>query len=101
MSKRRFFFVFRANGRLTPAIYEDEPPTKAQLTGRTVAYRYELAGKWLDMSLMELVAEFNRRLEAGRLPPGNMTPPTAKKEETRPSYEIKFQGTGEFWKAWH
>ncbi len=101
MSGKRYFFVFRTNGRLSPAIYEDEPPTSSMLKGHVVVYKRELEGRWLLMSLSEIMEAFRQRMAAGTLPPDNMTKPPAKKEETRVSHEIAHGSTGAYWAAFH
>lgn len=88
MTGDKFFFVFRVNGRLVPSVYHDDPPTPQMLKGQTVVFKRQLEGKYLTWSADELLAEFQRRMETGNLPPDNMVKPPAEKPETRVSWDI-------------
>jgi hypothetical protein len=87
----RFLFVFAnhlarpGEPPFTAAVYEDEPPTPAMLKQLPpVLYRRRLEGRWAEMPLSELLAEYARLAAAGTLPPTNMVPPPRAPERPRP-----------------
>lgn len=96
MTGRRFFFVFEATRApcFTCAIYEDEMPTPSMLKHLPrVLYKAELLGRWHDMTLSEIVAEYERRRDAGKIPPSNIVPPppAEKRKEFRVPFEQRKQ----------
>lgn len=51
-----------------PVIYRDFLPTKARITYSLRLDELPNAERWLAMSLSELVAEYEKRRDAGKLP---------------------------------
>ena len=74
MSERVFFYVIQVNGADTGHLYHDDPPTHTQLRsvlGKLV-FRRELAGDWKYLTIDQLMGEYARWRQAGKLPPDNM-----------------------------